>query len=60
MGTTLRALGPSDEVTDADLEVLDVGRALAKRAAIGGTAPVRVARAARAARRALDAARRRA
>ncbi len=58
-GTTLRALGPSREVTLADLDVLDVGRALAKRQAIGGTSPVRVARAARAARRALDAARRR-
>jgi argininosuccinate lyase/amino-acid N-acetyltransferase len=59
LGATLRTLGPSGEVTSADLEALDVRRALAKRRAIGGTSPVRVAQAARAARRALDAARRR-
>jgi argininosuccinate lyase len=58
-GKTLRALEPSNGVTPEDLEVLDLGRALAKRKAFGGTSPVRVARAARAARRALDAAQRR-
>jgi argininosuccinate lyase len=46
-GTTLGKLGPSADITRRDLAALDVRRALGKRAAIGGTSPVRVAAAAR-------------
>jgi argininosuccinate lyase len=44
--TTLRDLGPSASITTADLLSLDVDRALAKHAAVGGTAPTRVRQAA--------------
>ncbi len=54
-GTTLRGLGPSAEVTAADLAALDLGRALARRRVFGGTAPRNVARAAAAARRRIAA-----
>jgi argininosuccinate lyase len=50
-GTTLRALGPSGEITRRDLGALDVAKALGKRRAAGGTAPALVARAAKDARR---------
>jgi len=50
-GTSLGALGPSADVTRRDLATLDVRRALKKRAAFGGTSPVRVASAAREAAR---------
>jgi argininosuccinate lyase len=46
-GTTLRGLGPSEEITRRDLQALDLRRTLAKRAAFGGTSPARVAAAAR-------------
>jgi argininosuccinate lyase len=54
LGVTLLALGPKAEITDKDLQALDVRRALAKRDAYGGTAPRQVARAARAAVRRLS------
>ena len=47
--STLAALGPTEEITEKDLQALDVRRALAKRDVDGGTAPRQVARAARAA-----------
>ena len=50
-GRGLRELGPTHEIAAADLEALDVGRALGRKATLGGTAPQRVARAAQAARR---------
>ncbi|MGE5347088.1 MAG: argininosuccinate lyase [Acidithiobacillales bacterium] len=56
-GTTLRGLGPSDEITRRDLQALDVRRTLARRAAFGGTSPARVAVAARDAARRIEAAR---
>ena len=43
---SLRELGTTDAITQADLEALDVDRALGKRNAFGGTAPVRVKQAA--------------
>ncbi len=46
-GMGLLDLPPSDGVTKEDLESVDLGRALARRGAIGGTAPKRVAQAAR-------------
>ena len=49
LGTTLAALGPSKEITAQDLQALDVRRVLAKRDAIGGTAPARWRAAAKAA-----------
>ncbi len=56
-GTTLRGLGPSDEITRRDLQALDLRRTLAGRAAFGGTSPARVAAAARDAARRIVAAR---
>jgi argininosuccinate lyase len=58
-GATLRALGPSGRIGKKDLAALDPLRALEKRNALGGTAPARVAQAARDARRKIAAARRR-
>ncbi|MHB8798440.1 MAG: argininosuccinate lyase [Thermoanaerobaculia bacterium] len=46
-GMGLLELPPADGVTEADLESVDLGRALARRGAIGGTSPKRVAQAAR-------------
>jgi argininosuccinate lyase len=54
LGTTLAALGPAPGITAGDLRALDVRRALARRDVPGGTAPRRVARAARAAIRRLE------
>ena len=54
LGVTLAALGPKDEITEKDLQALDVRRALAKRDVFGGTSPRQVARAARAAVRRLS------
>jgi argininosuccinate lyase len=54
LGVTLAALGPKGEITDKDLQALDVKRALAKRDVFGGTAPRQVLRAARAAVRRLS------
>src|SRR5262249_50864817 len=48
-GRTMLALGPTHEITRADLAALDLGRVLGRRSAIGGTAPKRVAAAAKAA-----------
>jgi argininosuccinate lyase len=48
-GKTLREMGPSADITAADLEAIDVDRALAKRITKGGTAPERVKEAAQAA-----------
>ena len=45
-GKSLRELGPTEAITHADLDALDVDRALAKRSAIGGTSPVKVKQAA--------------
>jgi argininosuccinate lyase len=39
---TLRELGPSEQITAADLEAIDVDRALAKRTTKGGTSPENV------------------
>ena len=50
-GCTMRELGPSRDVTAADLRSLDLDRSLARRRALGGTAPKNVARAAAEARR---------
>lgn len=44
---TLRELGPTAEITDLDLAALDVEKALAKRAALGGSSPDRVRAAAK-------------
>src|SRR5262249_17957841 len=52
-GASLRDLGPGDGITREDLRALDPKRALARRRVHGGTAPVRVARAGRAARAAI-------
>lgn len=46
---TLRELGPTSDITDLDLAALDVDKALAKRAAAGGSSPDRVRAAAQAA-----------
>ncbi|MEX0879180.1 MAG: argininosuccinate lyase [Thermoanaerobaculia bacterium] len=54
-GTTIRELGPSTDVSPADLAAMDIGRALARRSTFGGTAPRNVARAAAAARRRIAA-----
>jgi argininosuccinate lyase len=48
-GQTIRQLGPTDRITQQDLDAVDVDRALAKRAAAGGAAPERVREAAHAA-----------
>ncbi len=56
-GERLAAMGPSGGITRKDLAALDVSRALAKRRATGGTAPARVAAAARVALRRITAAR---
>ena len=56
-GERLAAMGPSDGITRKDLEALDVTRALRKRRATGGTAPARVAAAARDAARRIASAR---
>jgi argininosuccinate lyase len=50
-GTTMAALGPDGEITAGDLRALDLNRVLARRSAIGGTAPSRVKAAARAAKK---------
>jgi argininosuccinate lyase len=50
-GSSMAALGPDAEITTADLRALDLARVLGRRKAIGGTAPVRVAAAARAVRK---------
>jgi argininosuccinate lyase len=52
-GTTMKALGPSGVIGAADLRALDLGQVLGRRNAQGGTAPLRVAAAARAARKRL-------
>ncbi len=57
-GATLAGLGPSAQITRKDLAALDPGRALRKRAAFGGTAPSRVAAAAREAARRIERLRR--
>jgi argininosuccinate lyase len=44
---SLRELGPTAEITDLDLAALDVEKALAKRAALGGASPDRVREAAK-------------
>jgi argininosuccinate lyase len=41
-GTTIRALGPSDDITERDLEAIDLELAVSKKRAFGGTAPARV------------------
>lgn len=46
---TLAELGPTDEISLADLKALDVEKALAAKSAIGGTSPKRVRQAAKAA-----------
>jgi argininosuccinate lyase len=46
-GKTLRQLGPGDGVTAKDLEAVDLARVLARRDVPGGTAPRRVAQAAK-------------
>ena len=46
-GLGLLELPPANGVTPADLASVDLGRALARRAAVGGTSPKRVAQAAR-------------
>lgn len=45
-GKTLKELGATESITNADLEVLDADKALAKHSALGGTAPARVREAA--------------
>ncbi len=50
----LREVPPSRGITKEDLAAIDLDRALGKRRVYGGTAPVRVRRAAAAARRAID------
>jgi argininosuccinate lyase len=57
-GRGLAGLPPGDGITNADLAALDLGKALARRGAVGGTAPKRVAQAARRAARRIAAARR--
>lgn len=54
-GTTMRALGAGDGITDADLRAVDLTHVLGKRSAVGGTAPSQVASAARAAKKRLQA-----
>jgi len=56
---TLKDLPPTDGIESRDLAALDLGRALGRRRALGGTAPRRVAEAARSAARRIAAARRR-
>ena len=56
-GERLAAKGPSGGITRKDLAALDVTRALGKRRAAGGTAPARVAAAARDAERRIASAR---
>ncbi len=56
-GERLAAQGPSGGITRKALRALDVGRALRKRRATGGTAPAKVASAAREAARRIAAAR---
>ncbi|MEO6324697.1 MAG: argininosuccinate lyase [Thermoanaerobaculia bacterium] len=56
-GKSLAALGPDAEVTVDDLKSLHVGRALSLRTVLGGTAPAKVRKAARAALRRITAAR---
>lgn len=46
-GVGLLELPPAEGVTNADLASVDLGRALARRGALGGTSPKRVAQAAR-------------
>ncbi len=58
-GVPLAALGATQEITKKDLASLDAGRALRKRSAAGGTAPARVAAAAREAARRISALRKR-
>lgn len=48
-GRSLVDLGPTAEITEKDLEAIDLDKVLARRSAVGGTAPKRVAQAARAA-----------
>jgi len=49
--TSLQELGASPEITPADLEALDVERAVRRKGALGGTSPRQVARSAKAAAR---------
>jgi argininosuccinate lyase len=58
-GSSMAALGPDTEITAADLRALDLSRVLARRNALGGTAPKRVAVAARAARKRLSSVKKR-
>ena len=46
-GKSLKDLGPGDGITEGDLKAVDLARVLARRDAVGGTAPRRVAQAAR-------------
>lgn len=46
-GMGLLELPPADGVTEADLASVNLGRALARRGAVGGASPKRVAQAAR-------------
>lgn len=57
-GRRLLDLPPADGVTKADLAAVDLGKALARRGAVGGTSPKRVARAAKRAAARIAAARR--
>ena len=51
--TSMAALGAGGGITAEDLRALDLGRVLGRRNALGGTAPLRVAAAARAAKKRL-------
>jgi argininosuccinate lyase len=52
-GTTMAALGAGDGITAGDLRALELSAVLGRRSAIGGTAPRRVAQAAREAKKRL-------
>lgn len=45
-GKSLRELGPTDDISQEDLDALSVERALEKKDVVGGTAPAQVSRAA--------------
>ena len=53
-GTSMAALGAGEGITTEDLRALQLARVLARRKAVGGTAPARVAGAAKAALRELS------
>ncbi|MBW3671516.1 MAG: argininosuccinate lyase [Acidobacteria bacterium] len=52
-GKSLRELGPTDDISQEDLDALSVERALEKKDVVGGTAPAQVSRAAESARQRL-------